>query len=644
MKITRPYALLFFGLCLQVQLLWAQSGRLIPGNPGLSETPSGELLNDFLGDDTLNVKYFFADNPGIEFAFKDTLMDYFQQYDPTRTSKVDYGHLGNLGSAHQPLQYQTPFRLGLDLGLHQFDLYRFESSSLPFYRLTKAFTNLYFTQGTQTESLFRGQFSRNFENGLNYSLNYHRYNNLGAFRSQRARNTAFVTGFWYNSPKGKYDAYITYVYNEIRQRDNGGIRLDALTNENIVDEFSIPVFLDRGAETRYAYREFSLLQTYNLSGKPDSVRSSSDRSFFLRHQLKFLPSEYKFFDDNPDDDNGFYKELNLDTRGLRYFFKLNTFSNTFRIATAKSRQENTEDLKKQKDLLEVALHHKIHFLKQEPRDTVLNDLYLSGRWLFSPSDRLSVSTYAHLALWNQAGDYRLEGALSFDLPKIGSLTAQAITQAYAPSVIAFRHFVTQQQAWKNNFNKTFENSIQGQLKIPKLGLRASVQYNLITNLIYYDTSSIARQAGNSINILQFRIAHQLKWKALRFDNELILQEISGEVLRMPPLFSKHSLFVEFKIFRKILNVQAGMDLRFNTVYRPQAYQPLTGQFHLQESLEAVAYPAFDAFFNFKVRRLRFFIKMENITEYIRSDFFYQTAFSPNPYATMRMGLSWQLLD
>lgn len=622
--------------------LWAQTDRPLPNSSPDTSQVAEVGVEEF--DDELNVRYFYADKPGEEFEFNDTLMDYFQQYDPIRMQEVDYGHLGNLGSAHQALQYQTPFRRGLDLGFHQFDLYTYESADLPFYKLDKAFTNLFFTQGsTQLENMFRGQFSRNFSKNLNYSLHYQRINNTGLYRSLKAQNTAFVTGFWYHSPKGKYNAYITYAYNEIRQRDNGGIIPSLVTENNRDTEFNIPVSLNEGAESRYAIREFALLHTYNLVGKPDSTQQQPSRSFLIRHQLNYRPTTYKFFDENPDDDNDFYDTLRTDTRGLRYFIRHRSLSNSIRISTGKARSAEGSNLKKQKDLLEIALHHRLHLLGQEAADTTLNDLFLSGRWEFSPSDRLDVKTYAHLGLWNQAGDYRLEGYLSFDLPSIGSLTAQAVTQAYAPAFLTHRHYLSGQQIWNNSFDKTFENSLSGQLNIPKLGLRLGVQYNLVTNMTYFDSLGLARQAGNSVNILQFRAGHRLKWRALNFDNEVVLQEIGGDILRLPTLFSKHSLFVSFKIFRNFLDVQAGADLRFSTAYLAQRYQPATGQFQLQNQLETNTYPALDAFFNFKVRRLRFFVKMENLNSYFTNDFLYLIAYNPNPYAYFRMGLSWQLL-
>ena len=126
------------GLLLGATTLWAQrppTGVGGTGRDGTSTTNSTVFAGqeDFDDLDTFGVFSFLVNNPNRETPFSDSLLGYyFHQYDPARRRDLDLGHLGNLGSAHQPIYFQTFPRRGFDIGLHQYDAYLTRASDLPF--------------------------------------------------------------------------------------------------------------------------------------------------------------------------------------------------------------------------------------------------------------------------------------------------------------------------------------------------------------------------------------------------------------------------------------------------------------------------------------------------------------------------------
>jgi hypothetical protein len=44
------------------------------------------------------------------------------------------------------------------------------------------------------------------------------------------------------------------------------------------------------------------------------------------------------------------------------------------------------------------------------------------------------------------------------------------------------------------------------------------------------------------------------------------------------------------------------------------------------------------------KRFRAYVRWENGTATLRDDFFYQTAFYPNPRAVVRIGIDWRFLN
>ncbi len=592
-------------------------------------------------EDTLDVAYFLLANPEVEFSFKDTVLEYFEQFDPARQRDFDFAHLGNLGSAHHPLYYQSYFQKGFDIGFRQFDLYQTKMDQLKFYRLQKAFTNAYYTQGsTQDDAYFKADFSRNFANGLNFSLNFKRINNTGAYTRQKARAGAFATGFWYRAPRGRYHAFITYLSNVIRQQDNGGIDVAALTEQNREQEFSVPVILS-SAETRHDHREYAYTHRFDLNARPDSL-PAPDRAFVIEHQIKYRRSFYKFSDSSPAADSAFYGDLQIDLRGLRHYIKNKTLSNRFGLATFK-RSRQHKGLRSQRDLFEVMLEHRLHRLNQEPVDSTLHNLILSGQYHFSPGNRLQLKTYAHLGLAANRGDYRLGGRLFVDLLKGGRLELEVLQQRYAPSLLAYRIFVTEQQLWRNDFDKGFETSLHARYTVPFVGTRLEAGNHLVNNYIYFDTSGFARQHSGTINVLQLSAIQSVKLGKFRLNSWLSFQKSSETPVRLPSLFTKHSLYFEGRIFKRVMLAKVGFDFRINTSWKAPNYQPLIGQFHLQEAA-IDPYPALDFFAAFKVRYFRAFLRVENLHEIWQDDFFYQTAGYPNAFTNIRWGISWQFIN
>ncbi|MEL6863027.1 MAG: putative porin [Bacteroidota bacterium] len=627
--------------------LSAQRTTLPSGVNPQSSNRQSQAQGEPTGPDTLDVAYYYMDNPGQEYAFRDTLLGLFQQYDPIRQQKgVDDAHTGNLGSPMRPLFYRSRFQKGMDIGFHQFDGYQLHYSRLPFYRLKKAFTNAYYSQGpTQEDAYFKIQFGRDFAKGLSFSLIYDRINNAGVYKSQQTKHTALGMGFRYRSPRGKYQSFLVFTSNINRQIDNGGIQIDALTDQNSDQEFTIPVFLEDVAQTRYDVQEYAYTQYYNLTGKPDSVSEQSERrAFTIKHDLSYARGFYKYADTNPASDSIYYGPLQVDSRGLRHFLSKRVLSNRFSLQTSKLRSGAASNIRNQKDLLDFGLSHQIHFLEQEPQDTTINNLFIDGRWNFAPSERLKIQTYAHLGLLDNRGDYRVEAELFFDFKKAGSVQIEGLHQNYSPSLLQHRTYISKRRMWNNDFNRRFETSLSFTYRQPLTKTSINAQIHLLDNHIYYDTSGFAQQVGGIINVLQLGVGQEIHWRAFHLESWAGLQQISGSILRFPSIYTKHSFYLEGKLFRQVLRTRLGVDFRWSSAYRGVTYQPLIGQFHLDDSQDVGGYPALDLFISFKVSYFRAFVKSENIIEIFNPGFYYQVAGYPQPFNALRFGISWVFID
>ena len=601
--------------------------------------------------DTFEIFYFFADNPNQDIPFSDsTLGNYFRQYDPVRRRALDYKHLGNLGSAHAPIVFEPASRRGFDLGLRQYDLYMTTSSSLPYYRLEKPHTNVSYTAGSeQADSYSTAQFSRNFANGLNFTLEFNRISQLGQRQqlpNQNSRNTAFATGLWRHSRNGRYDGFLSFANNTIEQEDNGGLLREPQSGGEFGSPSSALVFL-LDAGTRHFHRELSYTHYYRFGGGQDTL-GKTFRSYTISHQILSDNSNYKFSDQyDAGEDSNFYTLFPAflpDPRGVRFFLQHRKLENSFRLATFKLDQARRDQARNQRDLLEVGAIHTWNRLEQAGTDSTINNLFLTGRYRLNPNERLLINLYGHLGLWDNAGDYRFSGQLFFDFKKLGSLNLKAVNQLSLPTLMEHRLYLTERLVYENDFNKTLSTSLSAAYSLPQFKLEISGHYHLLNNYIYFDTLGLPRQTGLPISIAQLIIQKDFKLGPMHLDNVVALQQASSDFIRLPSIYTKHSLYYAGKWF-KVLTVSVGIDLRFNDSYFGDYYNPVTGQFQLQDRALVEFYPAADAFFSMQVTKFRAFFKWENATAALIDDrLFYQTAFYGHPSSVFRIGLKWRFLN
>lgn len=692
--------------------------------------------------DTSDIYFFYAGNPNLVFPFSDSLLESFQQYDPIRLRELDYASLGNLGSAARPLFFQPTWRRGFDVGLHQFDIYQLSTADVRYYKITQAFTQAGYTQGsTQDDGFFNIRFSRNFADGLNLSLESHRINNAGAYDFQQALNSAAAVGLWYHDKNGNYDSYFSFVSNSIEQQDNGG-SADTLLQDNLIPAYQVQMRLST-SNTRHANRELAYTQYFYLNrifsdaskkrradkkelkqaekekrkqarieekkavtrdsiARQDSLRLKlpldkftdkqkppapsvqdpkarpgvpgplsappgrdtlppavarppaapiGQRTYTLYHQIAWRTNSYKFSDTQPD--SAFYGSFLVDRRGIRHFLETKKLENTFKLQTFKLKQQAQNDttgraLPREGDLLEVGLVHSMHFVSQEPVDTgIIQNLFLTGQLNFSPGERLRIRTYGHLGIGANAGDFRLSGELFLNLKKIGNLRLEVVNQLYSPSLLHHRFYVTQTEIWKNNFNKTLETSLTGTYSLPSFYFSVSGQYHLLSNLVYFGMDGLPKQSG-AFSIFQLMVRKDFHLGVLHSENWAGLQQTTSDVLPLPQFYSRHSLYLQKKIFKKVMLAKIGLDARLASGYTPPSYQPLTGQFYLQTGQTLPFTPLLDAHLSFKVKTFRFFFKIENLLPLATRTYYFQTADYPLPYGLsdggMRMGISWRLVD
>lgn len=373
------------------------------------------------------------------------------------------------------------------------------------------------------------------------------------------------------------------------------------------------------------------------------------RTFTLYHRMAWRKESFKSFDPSPD--SAYYGPFLVDTRGLRNAVGRRSLENTVKLISYRpvpAAPDGDSLRSRSGDRLEAGILHTASFLSMEPVDTqAVHHLFLTGRIRLSPAKRLQLDAYGHLGIGADAGDFRLNGTLSLSLGRIGRLDLEAVNQLYTPTLAEQRFFVSGQEIWRNDFGKVLETSIAARYSLPSVHFSVGGAYHLLDNYVYFDATGFPRQSG-TFSILQLTLHKDIHLGQVHLEQLAGIQQASDAAVPLPLLYSKHSLYLERKLFKRVMLAKVGLDARLAVDFQPPGYQPLTGQFFVQSNQELPFTPLLDAFLSFRVKTFRFFAKVENLLTTPLQTYHFQTAGYPLPFGLenggLRLGIDWRLVD
>ncbi|MFL5787675.1 MAG: putative porin [Flavisolibacter sp.] len=668
-------AVLVFLFCCTASNCFAQNPNSILRSIGGRSSGQGGAGGDSLRarnkfEDSITIRYYYLDSTRA-FKFDSSISD-FTKYYPIPS---DHVYLGNTGAATKSMLFQPDLREGWDPGFHAYDVYKWKVDQIKFFNTTRPYTELGYLLGSRAEQIIQVFHTQNIKPYWNFSLGYRLVSSPGQFRNQRSNHNNYLLTSWYQAPKKRYNNYFIVLYNRLQSEENGGIINDGFLNDPDYKgkEFQIPTklggspvgttnFFNSTIYTGHKYREFTFLmrQQYDF-GKKDSLVTDSTviPLFFPRvrfeHTLKINNSSYTYIDlpteGNQSNlpDTGYYnhnynalyngmvlndsvylvdswKEINNDfsiyqfpdAKNLQQFFKvgaqLQLLHGTFKYGS--------------KSLYNVIGHgeYRIRTKNQKWDIITFGNLYLNG---------------------NNVGDYHGYVSLERLISKsIGTLQVGFENVNRSPSFI----YDQRSSFYLDSTNKSFtnENTIHlfGSTIQPKLGLRLSADYFLISNYLYISEYYKLKQETSLFNILRinalktFRISKHWNWMA-----ELYIQQKTGPApVNIPNLYTRNRLLYEGDLGFKNLSIAFGAEVKYNTPYKADGYSPVLGEFSLQDSVTISNNPELAVFLHFRIRGFKAYFRMENLNKMIFSHNNLAAPDYPYPGFILRFGVFWSFVN
>lgn len=616
-------------------------------------------------EDSITISFRYIDS-SRNYKLDSSITDYTRKF----PIPADHIYLGNDGSPSESLLYTPNMKSGFDPGFHALDIYKWSPAKIRFLNTTRPYSELNYLIGSRSEQIIEVFHTRNIKPNWNASFNYRTLNSPGFFLNQKVNHNNYLFTSWYQSRKKRYNNYLLILSNNLQASENGGFYTDdksILQDPAFKDRISIPTkigdneaystnFFNTKITTGNHYRELTLLmrQQYDFGRKDSIVTDSSVTPLFFprlrfEHTITYNKYNYQFLAARIDTSyfTPYYNLVYPDTItsiSMRDRWKdiQNDFS-IYQFPDDKNQQQfiklgaAVQNLTGTFDSGSKSLYNLIAHAEYRNRTR-------NRKWDMEANGRLYLNGY-------NAGDYEAHVSLQRLIGrKLGYLQVGFENVNRSPSFL----YNTSSSFYLDtikNFNKENTTHFFATYYNPLLKLKLAGDYYLVSNYMYVTGYYKLRQESALFNFLRlslektFRISKHWYWYT-----DVYVQQKAGNVdLNVPLLFTRNRLALE-GTFYKNLNISTGVEVRYNSPYKADAYSPVLGQFMYQDSITVSNRPDIRLFLNFRIKSFRLFFSAANLNSIsLNNGFGFTSNNIPSPgYAypglQLRFGIYWSFVN
>ncbi|MFS4454988.1 putative porin [Maribacter sp. 2304DJ31-5] len=617
-----------------------------------------------------------SNNPLPEISIKDYKIISFQRdttfLDTTLTIQKEYRYNYLRKDDFELMSFsnigQTYNKLGVDfnrsnlyprIGARAKHYNYLEIEDIDYYNVATPMTDLFFKTTLEQGQLLDAMLTFNTSRRLNFSLAYKGHRSLGKYQFDQIQSGNFRTTTNYQGKNGRYLLRAHIAAQNIDSEENGG-----LTNKELQFESGDPDFINRPrVDVRFNNTDNKILgKRYYLDHQYKLVKKQRDSTFVEKtslavgHVFSYETKYYQFIQQNA---NAYFGEAiisNVDDKAT-----LKTFYNQFNVQFYNS---TLGRLKGSIDLYNYDYFFDSVFVA-ENGETVQNQL--RGTEIAFGGD------YS-----KRIGDFDVKGTLRYNLS--GELTGN-ILDASASYTINDKHtlgfsihssarmpnfnFLLYQSEylnynWQNtgSFAKEKVNTVQFNLKSDLWG-RLSARYTTLDNYTFFTSNPTVvieegsenanirpLQEESNISYIKMKYAKEFKLGKFALNNTVMYQNVSqkNNVLNVPQLVTRNTLYFSSDVFKKAMYLQTGITFKYFTSYTMDAYNPLLGEFYVQDSEELGGFPLLDFFINARIKQTRIYLKAEHFNSSFTGYDFYAAPNYPYRDFVIRFGLVWNFFS
>ena len=206
--------------------------------------------------------------------------------------------------------------------------------------------------------------------------------------------------------------------------------------------------------------------------------------------------------------------------------------------------------------------------------------------------------------------------------------------------------------WSNNFNNEKINNIEANATTK--WLNGAIQISTLEDKLYFSNTSTAdntitlspQQYGGTIKYLSLKLSKEFRYGKFALDNTILYQQVeqNDPIVNVPKFTTRNTFYYSDFLFKRALFLQTGITFNYFTEFYANDYNPVVGDFYVQNQKQIGEFPMLDFFINAKVRQTRIYLKAEHFNSSFTGNDFYSAPSYPYRDFIVRFGLVWNFFQ
>jgi hypothetical protein len=594
-------------------------------------------------------------------TFLDTSLTIYKDYKYNYLRKDIFGLLpfANEGQPYQTLDFGLKnFSSFPEIGFQGKHFNFLQADEINYYSVATPLTELYFKtvmeQGQSLDAFIAVNTSKNF----NFSVAYKGLRSLGKYVNQLSSTGNFRFTTNYHTTDLRYEVKAHFTAQDILNGENGGIVNPANFESGDAN------FTDRALLAVYNEDASSLLdgKRYFINHHYRVNKMQSDNNLFIDHQINF---ENKFFqfsqktvstsvvDPLGGQNRVFnrygdaYVGTDIDDK-TRYNRMYNKIGATYENSVLGKLQFFVEDFNYNhyyKTIIVLADNSVIPSSISDRINTLGGSYtYQKGRWNGNATFSNSISMQSMRNLDLNA---------NFQIDKVNSIGFRLQNNSKIPDHV-YNLFQSSYKSynWFNNFNNEKINNLEA-IAVTKW-FNASAQISTLDDKLYFANVSAddlkvviaPKQFTGTIKYLAIKLSKEFRYGKFALDNTLLYQQVeqSEAIVNVPKFTTRNTFYYSDHLFKKALFLQTGFTFNYFTKFYANDYNPIVGDFYIQNTSQIGDFPMVDFFINAKVRQTRIYLKAEHFNSALTGNDFYAAPSYPYRDFIVRFGIVWNFFQ
>lgn len=578
----------------------------------------------------------------------DTTSTFYHIYQPIFQKSISSTFTGNNGGANISNDFFARNNASDFYFTSSYDCYWLTPDQINYFNTTTPYSTLDYSQSenrsSKSESRFNVLLTQNVNKKFNFGFMYNQTKSEGHYLNQlnKFHNIALISS--YNS--NNFVSHSNIIFNRLQGQENGGLdSRQTFDNATATDEFVVQITDD--AINRVQNNNIFTVNEYRLGKKIEADSANNIKESFIprvgfMHEFELSNNKRAFSKDDP---TTFFNTIYLDSTKTADSTRYTRVTNIFQIKFYEAPDRKYTFGKRAyigNDQLWYNFASSTGYYQKKQSNTFIGGGIFRNQgkfWQWEANGRIYLTGY-------RAGQTELTGYINKPLTIGRDTTSLRVEGSFKTLVPDYyqRYFYSNHFQWSNNFDNINEMTIKSSIHSQTYKTKLGVNYSLIGNYIYNDKNVLPTQAGSELLVLSAYLNKDFESDHWVVRMQGLIQKANNENLVHLPTFAGFASINYRTIVSKVLYFQLGADVRYNSAFYADAYDPGTSRFYLQNSQKIGNYPYIDLHANLKLKRTRIFFNLLNAGSGLVGNNYFVAPDYPYYRRTFRLGLAWSFYD